>query len=84
MRCGEVQLLRRTHGLCAWLQDSFIRFLERRAAVNKPFLAQIAYHNNHIPYVATAKARADCAAAKTCKPVSPSAGTQNDQKLSFS
>lgn len=35
---------------------------------------QLAYHNNHIPYVATSKARADCAAGKTCKAISPSAG----------
>jgi hypothetical protein len=35
---------------------------------------QLSYHNNHIPYVATANVKADCAAGKTCKPVSPSAG----------
>jgi hypothetical protein len=38
------------------LADSFDRFLGRRAAADdKPFLAFLAYHNNHIPYVATAK-----------------------------
>lgn len=58
----------------SYIADSFIGMLERRvAAGNKPFLAQLAYHNNHIPYVAAAKVKADCAAGKTCKPVSPSA-----------
>jgi len=38
------------------------------------WLQQLSYHNNHIPYVATANAKADCAAGKTCKPFSPSAG----------
>ena len=63
-----------------YIAESFIGLLRKRvAAGNKPFLAQLSYHNNHIPYVATSTAKADCTAGKTCKPVSPSAGNTKEE-----
>jgi arylsulfatase A-like enzyme len=67
----------------SYLSDSFTRFLERRAAQSKPFLGFLCYHNNHIPYVATAQARADCQAGKTCRASSPSAGNRAADYNSF-
>ena len=72
----------------SYLADSFTRFLERRAASgNKPFLANLAYHNNHIPYVATNASRGACSAGKSCRASSPSAGNKaadfNGAQLDF-
>ena len=53
----------------AYLADSFIRFLDRRAAAQKPFVAQIAFHNCHIPFIGTASRIADCSAGKSCDTV---------------
>ena len=50
----------------AYLTEAFVHFLERRAAVQKPFVAQIAFHNCHIPFIGTAAARASCSAGQSC------------------
>jgi hypothetical protein len=47
-----------------YLSDSFERFLARLAG--RPFVAQIAFHNCHIPFVGTPKARELCRAGVTC------------------
>eukprot|EP01044_Picomonas_judraskeda_P019370 COSAG03_NODE_4072_length_1698_cov_1.945591_1_plen_343_part_00 len=53
----------------AYLADSFIRFLERRAAVQKPFVAQVAFHNCHIPFIGTAERIKECTEGKVCDTV---------------
>jgi arylsulfatase A-like enzyme len=51
-----------------YLADAFTRFLAERSALNKPFLAQISFHHCHIPFIASEKAKNDCATGKTCRP----------------
>jgi arylsulfatase A-like enzyme len=50
-----------------YLADAFSRFLEERSAAQKPFLAQISFHHCHIPFIASEKAKEDCATGKTCR-----------------
>ncbi|EDQ89600.1 uncharacterized protein MONBRDRAFT_7910 [Monosiga brevicollis MX1] len=59
-----------------YLTDSFYHFLAGRDGA--PFLAQISFHNCHIPYIGTPEARADCAAGRTCRP-----GNYSDAQLDF-
>lgn len=51
-----------------YLTDSFERFLAEQKAADTPFMAQISFHNCHMPYIGTPQAVADCAANKTCQP----------------
>jgi arylsulfatase A-like enzyme len=64
-----------------YLADAFTRFVEGRAG--KPFLAQLSFHNCHIPYIGTNASRAACAANKTCVPPLPGTKPYNDAELDF-
>ena len=61
--------------------DSFVRFAEAQAGA--PFLAQISFHNCHIPFIGTQKRRAECSGNSSCVP--PVAGSEpyNDEELDF-
>ena len=51
-----------------YLADAFSRFLQLRQQQNLPFLAQISFHNCHIPYIGTKIAKQNCANGETCRP----------------
>ncbi len=61
--------------------DAFVRFLEARAGA--PFLAQISFHNCHIPFVGTPARKAACTAGTQCEPPLPGAEPYNPQELDF-
>ena len=61
--------------------DAFVRFLE--AQNGAPFLAQISFHNCHIPFVGTPSRRAACNSTAECEPTLPGAAAYNDQELDF-
>ena len=64
-----------------YLQDTFTRFLSRRAG--SPFLAQISFHNCHIPFIGAPDLRASCASGETCKPPVSGAPPYTDAELDF-
>lgn len=59
-----------------YLSDAFERFLVARAG--EPFMAQISFHNCHIPFIGTDFWRKECAAGRSCKP-----GNYSDAQLDF-
>merc|ERR1719201_818650 len=59
-----------------YLSDAFERYLVSRDG--KPFMAQISFHNCHIPYIGTTHWRQECAAGRSCKP-----GNYSDAQLDF-
>ena len=61
--------------------DAFVRFLEARAGA--PFLAQISFHNCHIPFVGTPSRKAACTAGAQCEPPLPGAEPYNPEELDF-
>ena len=61
--------------------DSFVRFLEARNGA--PFLAQISFHNCHIPFVGTPSRRAACNSTAECEPTLPGSLPYNSQELDF-
>ena len=61
--------------------DSFIRFAE--SLDGSPFLAQISFHNCHIPFIGTAARRAECNSTESCAVVLPGAGAYTDEELDF-
>ena len=61
--------------------DSFVRFIE--GLDGSPFLAQISFHNCHIPFVGTASRRAACNSTAECEPTLPGALPYNSQELDF-
>jgi arylsulfatase A-like enzyme len=61
--------------------DAFIRFLESRAGA--PFLAQISFHNCHIPFVGTPTRRAACEAGTECSPPLAGAPPYTSEELDF-
>ena len=65
----------------AYLADAFVRFLERQRGA--PFLAQISFHNCHVPFVGTAARRAACAGGAACAPPLPGAAAYSDDELDF-
>ena len=62
-----------------YLADAFVRFAEAQRGA--PFLAQISFHNCHIPFVGTAARRAECVANSSCAPPLPGTEPYNDQEL---
>eukprot|EP00035_Acanthoeca_spectabilis_P003245 m.92044 g.92044 ORF g.92044 m.92044 type:complete len:685 (+) comp12005_c0_seq2:46-2100(+) len=63
-----------------YLADSFTRFLERRDTDgHKPFLAQISFHNCHIPFIGTNSTREQCVQGEIC----PKDGGFSDTQLDF-
>jgi len=65
----------------AYLADSFISFLEARAG--RPFLAQISFHNCHIPYIGSPAERAKCSSNETCRPPDEGAQPYTEDELDF-
>lgn len=59
-----------------YVVDSFRTFLERRNP--DKYLAQLSFHNCHIPFVGTPAARENCASAVTCRP-----GNYTDSELDY-
>lgn len=64
--------------------DAFVRFIE--SLDGAPFLAQISFHNCHIPFVGTPSRRAACnntAPGAECEPPLPGSLPYNAQELDF-
>ena len=61
--------------------DAFVRFAETLGG--RPFLAQISFHNCHIPFVGTPERVAACNASAACLPPLPGALPYNHQELDF-
>jgi arylsulfatase A-like enzyme len=66
-----------------YLADAFTRFLAERTAQQKPFLAQISFHNCHIPFIASKEAKQACAEGKTCRPPAPGDPPYTDEELDY-
>jgi arylsulfatase A-like enzyme len=64
-----------------YLADSFTRFIESRKGA--PFLAQISFHNCHVPFIGTPDDRKSCAAGETCKPPVGEPSSYTDAELDF-
>ena len=61
--------------------DAFVRFLEGRNG--QPFLAQVSFHNCHIPFIGTPSRVASCNSTVECEPVLPGFPAYNHQELDF-
>ena len=61
--------------------DAFIRFLEQRKGA--PFLAQISFHNCHIPFVGTAQSRKECVEGERCALPLLHADKYTDEELDY-
>lgn len=66
-----------------YLADAFSRFLEERSAQQKPFLAQLSFHNCHIPFISSKEAKQACAEGKTCRPPAPGDRPYTDEELDY-
>ena len=66
-----------------YLADSFIRFAESRNGA--PFLAQISFHNCHIPFIGTPERVAKCntTTGEQCNPPLPGADVYSHEELDF-
>eukprot|EP00039_Didymoeca_costata_P028753 m.22087 g.22087 ORF g.22087 m.22087 type:complete len:616 (-) comp7338_c0_seq1:96-1943(-) len=64
-----------------YVADVFTRFLEGRNGA--PFLAQLSFHNCHIPFIGTPTARQSCSNNETCKPPLPNSSAYGDGELDF-
>jgi arylsulfatase A-like enzyme len=63
--------------------DAFSRFLVKRTNENKPFLAQVSFHNCHIPFIGTDAAKEACATGETCRAPSPDDPPYTDKELDY-
>ena len=61
--------------------DAFIRFLRSRNGA--PFLAQISFHNCHIPFVGTPQRRAACNSSAECAAPLPGSAPYSSEELDF-
>ena len=61
--------------------DAFVRFVEDLHG--KPFLAQISFHNCHVPFVGTAASKAACNSTATCNAKLPGTLPYSDSELDF-
>ena len=61
--------------------DAFVRFLESR--IGAPFVAQVSFHNCHIPFSGTPARRAACNSSAECAPPLPGALPYNAQEIDF-
>lgn len=66
-----------------YLADAFSRFLAERKVQQKPFLAQISFHNCHIPFIGSPDARESCVKGETCRPPAPGEPPYTDEELDF-
>ena len=64
-----------------YIADSFGRFLGGLGG--RPFVAQISFHNCHIPFIGTNASRAACQAGQTCRPPAPGAAPYTDAELDY-
>ena len=64
-----------------YLADAFGRFLKERR--QKPFMAQISFHNCHIPFIGSPKAKTACADGETCRLPNPDDPPYTDEELDF-
>eukprot|EP00041_Stephanoeca_diplocostata_P027464 m.755425 g.755425 ORF g.755425 m.755425 type:complete len:637 (+) comp23181_c0_seq4:162-2072(+) len=64
-----------------YVASVFENFLESRNGL--PFMAQLSFHNCHIPFIATPEQRAECTANKTCRPPLPGSKVYNEGELDF-
>lgn len=51
-----------------YLAHSLVGFIEKQAAANLPFMAQVSIHNCHIPFIGTPAERAKCSSNDSCIP----------------
>ena len=49
-----------------YVASALIGFIEAQAAKDAPFMAQISFHNCHIPFIGTPEEVAKCSANETC------------------
>lgn len=61
--------------------DSFVRFAEAQGGA--PFLAQISFHNCHVPFIGTKNRRAECSGNSSCVPPLPGSKPYSDEELDF-
>jgi hypothetical protein len=61
--------------------ESFIGFLDRQQGA--PFMAQISFHNCHVPFIGTAERKASCNSSESCNPALPGANPYSDEELDF-
>ncbi|CAB9499726.1 acetylgalactosamine-6-sulfatase [Seminavis robusta] len=66
-----------------YLADAFSRYIAERAQQQKPFLAQISFHNCHIPFIAVKAAKESCARGETCRPPDPGSPPYTDKELDY-
>lgn len=66
-----------------YLADAFERFLKDRSQMGKPFLAQISFHNCHIPFIGSKDAKESCAQNATCRPPAPGTPPYSDKELDY-
>lgn len=69
-----------------YLASALVQFIEHQADKNMPFMAQISFHNCHIPFIGTPSERAKCASNESC--VAPGGidrigGPYNSAELDF-
>ena len=61
----------------AFNAEAFVSFLETLSG--QPFVAQVSFHNCHIPFVGTPARKAACNSSAECAPVLPGAAAYNPQ-----
>lgn len=66
-----------------YLADAFTRYLSERSAQQKPFLAQISFHNCHIPFIGSKQFKESCARGETCRPPAPGEAPYTDLELDY-
>lgn len=63
------------------MTEAFNGFVESRES--RPFVAQISFHNCHIPFIGSQTARAACAANTTCRAPEPGALPYTGEELDY-
>ena len=67
-----------------YLADAFSRFLhERKLDNHKPFMAQISFHNCHIPFIGSKESKEACAKGETCRLPEPGDNPYADEELDY-
>ena len=51
-----------------YVASALVAFIEGQAAKNAPFMAQVSFHNCHIPFIGTPAERARCSNNESCLP----------------
>mmetsp|Transcript_26788 Transcript_26788/g.73711 ORF Transcript_26788/g.73711 Transcript_26788/m.73711 type:complete len:339 (+) Transcript_26788:336-1352(+) len=66
-----------------YLADAFSRYLKERKKQQKPFLAQISFHNCHIPFIGSKAAKGSCDRGETCRSPGDNEEPFTDQELDY-